>query len=279
MSKDDGTNHTGVQNPTINSPVRPYRTIVQDSGDPGYVNRVLIGTAVTGLVRIEWVQARYGQIIPCNWSHVAMLSAMNSYMPVRYQVADAQNLIVKHALEADYEWILLWEHDVCPAPDFLQRLDYYMSEARTPIVSGLYYTRSRPSDPLVYRGRGTGAYRDWKQGDKIFCDGVPTGLLLIHRAVLKTMWDESPEYAIRNVTTRRVFETPRNAWYDPQSGQYNSMSGTSDLFWCERVLKEDVLRRSGWGDYVDSLEDPRFPFLLDTALSAIHINPNGEQFP
>src|SRR5678816_4067717 len=77
--------------PKSNSPVRPYRTIIQDSDDPGYVNRVLIGTAVTGLVRIEWVQARYGQLVPCNWSHVAMLSAMNSYMPLRYQVADAQN--------------------------------------------------------------------------------------------------------------------------------------------------------------------------------------------
>lgn len=261
------------------NPVRPYRTIVQDSGDPGYVNRVLIGVPVTGLVRIEWVQARYGQLIPCNWSHVEMLSAMNSYMPLRYQVADAQNLIVKHFIEADYEWLLLWEHDCCPLPDFIQRLDYYMSEAKTPIVSGLYYTRSRPSDPLIYRGRGTGAYRDWQLGDKVYCDGVPTGLLLIHRAVLKLMWDESPEYAIRGTTTRRVFETPRNSWHDPESGQYNSISGTSDLYWSERVIREDVLRRSGWGDYVDGLPDPRFPLLVDTNLFARHINPNGESFP
>ncbi len=31
-------------------------------------NRFLIGTATTGLVRMEWVQARYSQLIPTNWS-------------------------------------------------------------------------------------------------------------------------------------------------------------------------------------------------------------------
>ena len=49
--------------PNGSSPVRPYRTIIQDSGDPGYINRLMVATPVTGLVRIEWVQARYGQTI------------------------------------------------------------------------------------------------------------------------------------------------------------------------------------------------------------------------
>src|SRR5678816_3335038 len=92
-----------------------------------------------------------------------------------------------------------------------------MSDAKTPVVSGLYFTRSRPSDPLIYRGRGTGAFRDFQIGDKVYCDGVPTGLLLIHRAVLQVMWDDSPKYRIRDQVTRRVFETPRNAWADPES--------------------------------------------------------------
>ena len=46
--------------------VRPIRIIVQDSGDPGYTNRLLVGTACTGLLRVEWVAARYGQLIPLN---------------------------------------------------------------------------------------------------------------------------------------------------------------------------------------------------------------------
>jgi hypothetical protein len=208
-----------------------------------------------------------------------MLSYLNSYMPLRYQVDDAQNLIVKHCLEADYEWLLLWEHDVCPMPDFTVRLDRYMSDERTPIVSGLYFTRGWPSDPLVYRGRGTGAYRNWQMGDLVYADGVPTGLLLVHHAVLREMWKDSEEYQVRGVTTRRVFETPRRAWYDPASGQYNTVSGTSDLEWCKRVIEGDYLRKAGWGAYVDNLPDKRFPFLVDTNLYARHINPDGTVFP
>src|SRR3990172_4521076 len=125
----------------IDAPVRPYRTIVNDSNDPGYTNRLLIVTPVTGLVRIEWVQARYGQVIPTNWSHVQMLQYLDSYMPLRYQVDDAQNLAVKEFIEKDFEWLLLWEHDVCPPPDACIRLDEHIRNATSPILSGLYYTR------------------------------------------------------------------------------------------------------------------------------------------
>ena len=33
-------------------------------------SKLLIFTPTTGLVRMEWVRARYGQIIPTNWSNV-----------------------------------------------------------------------------------------------------------------------------------------------------------------------------------------------------------------
>ena len=257
------------------SPVRHYRTVVNDSADPGYVNRLLVGTAVTGLVRIEWVQARYGQIIPANWSMVQMLQYLDSYLPLRYQVDDAQNLIVKEAIERDFEWLLLWEHDVMPPPDATIRLNQWIQRADTPIVSGLYYTRSHPSEPLVYRGRGVGAYTDWQFGDLVHCDGVPTGFLLIHMGILRSMWDESEEYTIAGQKTRRVFQTPRNVWFDPESGQYNTLSGTSDLAWCTRVIQGEYFRKSGWMAYADK----QYPFVLDTNLFCRHINPNGEQFP
>ena len=99
------------------SPVLEYRIITDDSGNPRYVNRLLVATPTTGLVRMEWVAARYGQIIPCNWSQVQMNQFMHGYIPIRYQVADAQNLIVRAAVEGDFEWLLLLEHDTMPPPD------------------------------------------------------------------------------------------------------------------------------------------------------------------
>lgn len=257
------------------SPVRQYRTIINDSGDPGYVNRILVATPTTGLVRIEWVQARYGQIVPTNWSNVQLNQWLDSYIPLRYQVADAQNLIVREVVERDFEWLLLIEHDTILPPDAFIRFNQYIQDEQVPVVSGLYYTRSRPSEPLVYRGRGTGVYKDWQPGDLVWCDGVPTGCLLIHAGILREMWKESPEYTVRNQVTRRVFDTPRHLWFDPQSNQYNTITGTSDLDWCSRVVQGGYFEKAGWSKY----QEMEYPFLVDTSIKCDHINPNGERFP
>lgn len=257
------------------SPVRPYRTILQDSGHPGYINRLLVGIPSTGMKRDEWIQARYGQIIPTNWSMVEMMQFVDAYMPLRYQVADAQNLIVREAIEKDFEWLTLWEHDVLPPPNALLTLNEYIREEKVPVVSGLYYTRSRPSEPCLYRGRGVGYYDKWTLGDKVWVDGVPTGFLLIHCGVLREMWADSEPYMLGPIQTRRVFETPARMWYDPETAQANSITGTSDLEWCTRVIKGNYLARAGWKEY----ENKEFPFLVDTNLFCRHINPNGEQFP
>jgi len=259
----------------IETPVRDYKVIIDDGG-PGYVNRLLIGTPTTGLVRMEWVQSRYGQIIPVNWSMVNLIEFVSGYVPLRYQVDDAQNLIVKSCIEQDFEWLLLWEHDTIPQPGAMRQIDEYIRKADIPIVSGLYYTRSRPADPLVFRGRGVGPYTDWELGDKVWVDGVPTGFLLIHSSILRVMWDESEEYQVRgSQTTRRVFRTPRDLWYDPETGFVNTQTGTSDLHWCSRIMDEDIFKKAGWEKY----QDMEYPFLIDTNLFCQHINPNGEIFP
>ena len=264
----------GVQ-PPAPSPVRGYRSIVNDSGDPGYVNRLLVGTATTGLVRIEWVQSRYGQIIPANWGMVQMLHFMDAYMPLRYQVDDAQNLIIKEFIDKDFEWLFLLEHDVILPPNGLLLLNEWIQKADTPVVSGLYYTRSHPSEPLTYRGRGTSFYGDWKLGDMVWCDGVPTGCLLIHRSILAEMYNEAPEYTLYGQKVRQMFRTPRDMWFDPETGTFNTVVGTSDLDWCTRVMKGDIFRRAGWPAFADK----EYPFVVDTRLFCKHINPNGEQFP
>lgn len=263
----------GMNNP--NSPVREYKIIVDDSGYTSYTNRLLIATPTTGLVRIEWVSARYGQIIPANWSMVQLTQYLASYIPLRYQVADAQNLIVKEFIERDFEWLLLIEHDTILPSDGFLRFNEYIRNEDTPIVSGLYYTRSHPSEPLVYRGRGTSYYTNWEMGEKVWVDGVPTGCLLIHGGILRTMWAESEPYTVAGKNTRRVFDTPQRVWFDPETEQFNTTNGTSDLEWCSRVMRGDFFAKSGWSKY----QDMEYPFLIDTNIFCKHINPDGEQFP
>ena len=71
---------------------------------------------------------------------------------------------------------------------------------------------------------------------------------------------------------RRVFETPRVSWFNPETNQTNVSATTSDLAWCDRVMAGDYLRRAGWpvGEW---------PFLVDTDIFCWHINPDGQMFP
>ena len=257
------------------SPVRPYRSRFLDSGVDSYTNRILIGTATTGLIRIEWSMARYGQIIPVNWSAGTHNQVVDAFVPMRFQVADAQNLIVRAAIEKDYEWLIFVEHDVILPPLALATFNQYILEEEYPVVSGLYYSRGNPCDPLLFRGRGTSVYTDWKIGDKVMVDGVPTGCLMIHMGILREMWKDSEEYMIVGQKTRRVFNTPRASWLDPESKEFVIASGTSDLEWCSRVITQGYLDKAGWTE-IAKLE---YPFVVDTNIFCRHIDTDGTMYP
>jgi hypothetical protein len=246
-----------------------------DKNNGPWMSRIMIGTPSRGSVRMEWVMARFGQVIPCNWSATDCIQWMSTYAPLQYLVPDAQNLIVKSALEKGSEWLLLIEDDNILPPDAFLRINEYMRDGKTPVVSGLYFTKSDPPEPLVYRGRGNSFYGDWKMGDKVWADGVPTGFLLIHCSILRKMWDESPEYLLNGQTVRRVFNQPEKAWTDPENGGTYTETGTSDLAWCDRVRKERFFEKAGWLEY----QKKDFPFLVDTNIYLKHITEDGRIFP
>jgi len=252
-------------------------TIINDSGNNNYRQRLLVATPTTGLVRMEWVAARYNQIIPTNWSKTDMIQYMNGYVPLRYTVHDAQNLAVKAAIEGGFQWLMFIEHDTMPPADSFIRFTEYMDKGDIPVVSGLYFTRSVPPEPMVYRGRGNHYYRNWKLEDKVWVDGVPTGLLLIHCRLLKAIYDDSPEYNILHTdgSARRVFDSPAQQWFNEETGANETLIGTSDLDFCGRIIKGNYLEKAGF----PLVAKKRYPFLIDTNIYAKHINPDGTQFP
>lgn len=251
--------------------------MVNDSGNNEYKQRLLVATPTTGLVRMEWVSARYNQTIPTNWSKTDMIQFMNPYIPLRYTVHDAQNLAVKACLEGQFEWMMFIEHDTMPPVDNFLRFTEYMDKGDIPVVSGLYFTRSVPPEPMVYRGRGNHYFRNWKLEDKVWVDGVPTGLLLIHSKLLRAVWDDSPEYRIVHTdgVARRVFDSPSQTWFNAELGQQETLVSTSDLNFCSRVIKGDYLTKAGFPE----IAKKKYPFLIDTNIYAKHINPDGTQFP
>jgi hypothetical protein len=238
--------------------------------------RVMVGIPTTGLVRMEWALNRFGQVVPCNWSQLDCVQWLGQCVPLGFLVAEARNVIVAEFIEKDFEWLFFIDHDVVLPLDTTLKFNHYMLKGDVPIFGGIYFTKSVPSEPLIYRGRGNSYYTDWKFGDKVWVDGIHMGCTVIHRSILKAVWDESEEYnAAQKLRVRRVFETPARVFFDPEKHTWFGATGTEDLEFCTRLMTDDIFRKAGWPEY----QKKEFPILMDTSVFCRHIDQNGVQYP
>jgi len=243
--------------------------------------RVLVSIPMTGLLRAEWHLAFLSQVIPTNWSHVTSVVVFSHYTPIGFLVADARNLAAQKVVEDDYEWLIFIDHDVVLPIEVFRTFNLYMLKKDVPVIGGLYFTRSVPAEPLLYRGRGNSYYTGWKMGDKVWCDGMGLGCHLIHHSILKAMYDESEEYHIQThpngpiLTTRRVFESPSTVVYSEELGGLAAHRGTEDLPWYARIMDEGFFKKAGWPKFARK----KYPFLCDTRLFCKHIDHSGVQYP
>ena len=237
--------------------------------------RIFVATGITGLVRAEWAMARWNQASPVNWSKTEYLMWLDQYAPLGFLVAEARNVAVAQFLEHGFEWLVFIDHDVILPPTFLITVNERIIKERIPVWCGLYFTKSVPSEPLVFRGLGNGYYADWKMGDKVWVSGVPMGATVIHRSILQVCWDEAEEYDFNGMKMKRVFETPIRMWEDPKTQSWQTSIGTEDLAWCDKVKENGIFRKAGWPEY----QKKPYPFLLDTAVYCTHIDNSGNRYP
>jgi len=242
--------------------------------NPGYWNsRLLIGTPMTGLVRSEWVESRYNQLIPTNWSHAQITQWMSSQIPVCYQVPDAENIIADNFVKGSWEWLLFIEADNVLPPNTLVALNEYMIRKEVPIVGALYFTKSMPPEPMIYRKLGDGYYADWKLGEKVWCSGLPFGCTLIHGSIIRELWKIAPEYKMGDKVIKRIFKTPEIGLIGEDG--FGSISGTSDLNFCKEIKENDIFTKAGWPAFAKK----KHPFLVDTRIFVKHIDNDGVQWP
>lgn len=254
---------------------KPKIQTLLEKNPSGWNNRILIGTPMTGLIRSEWAVGRYGQTIPTNWSHIEVMQWMSSYIPLRYQVADAENIIAKQVVEGNFEWLLFIEHDNVLPPNTFVKLNQYMISGKYPVVGALYFTKSVPAEPMIYREPGRGYFADWKLGDKVMCRGLPFGCTLIHGSIIKELWKTAEPYQIGNTTTRRVFKHPEEVHLDPNSNDFYLSQGTTDLNFCNELIANKIFEKAGWPEF----QKKKYPFLVDTSIFVKHIDHDGVQWP
>jgi Glycosyl transferase family 2 len=270
--------------PTIKPPEyaeSPYRYLLVEASEKYQRKRFLLGFPTTGLVRVEVMAAKQGQYIPCNWSmsermHPLSNNPILTVAPLGYDVKDARNIIVQHAVEQEFDWLFFLDSDVILPPDTFIKLAEYMREDTLPVVGGLYFTKSYPAEPLIYRGRGNSYYSKWKLGERVWCDAIGMGCTLISVQVLRAMWKDAPEYvAGGRDKVRMVYDTPAFQWVDPETKSFKNFSGTEDISWFDRMIQGNYLSKAGYKDVARR----KYPVLCDTSIMCYHITPDGIRYP
>ena len=237
--------------------------------------RLMISVPMTGVVRAEWMLARYGQGIPTNWSQVEIIQWMDQYSPMGYLVADARNAAVASCIEGDFEWLLFIDHDVVLPYDCFSKMNQWMMKGTVPIVAGLYFTKSVPAEPLMYREYGSSYFQDWEMGDEVWVAATGLGCNLIHRSLLEVIYKDSEEYMMGTQKVRRVFETPSRTFIDPENQHRCTEGGTEDIFFYKRLKNEKVYKRAGWPE----IQKKEWPILCDTSIFCGHITMEGVHYP
>ena len=255
-------------------------TVIKQAKNKKWKKRLMISTPTLGIIRYEWAQAKYGQVIPVNWENSGFdvkYEKTLDFVPVGFSIDDAYNMITYQAIKADVEWLLIIEDDVCIPPTCYVKMGAYMDKGDIPVVSGLYYLKGEPTVPLIFKGNGNGAFTDFKKGDKVWVDGVPMGCLLIHMSILKTMHAEAEVYTTHEGNKlKKVFETPRHQFIDPETLTMMNVMGTQDLDWCRKIKTRGILKKAGWA----KIAKRKYPFLCDTSIFCKHIDINtGKQYP
>lgn len=247
--------------------------IIRNTAPQG--KRVFISIPLTGIVRAEWAMARYGQAIPCNWSHAENIQWIDTAAPLGYTVADARNVAVDNFVKSGYEWLFFIDHDVILPPNTFIAWNQRMLKGDVPIWGGLYFAKGCPSEPLLYREWGCSYHTKWKLGDEVWVKGMGMGCNVLHQSIMATAYNDSPKYQVGHLTVRKVFETPSANVQDPDTGCWGAKGGTEDITFYDRLINEGLLEKAGWPKY----QKMKYPYLCDTSIFCKHIAWDGVQYP
>jgi len=175
---------------------------------------VVVGIPSFGMVSTYFLQSRISQQFPL------VSSAVDKFV-LNKPIAEARNEIVQYALDQGANYIYWLDDDVIPPPDAFLKM--YM--AQKDIVNGVYWSKSNPPMPLLFRNHLEGPYLDWHVGDFIEIDAAGNGLTLVKTDVY-----------------RKISETVGGPWYSTdytsfKNATQSAANNTEDLYFYWKAKK------------------------------------------
>ena len=139
---------------------------------------VLIGvpTLQSSPISWDWSDAWATLQIPLGAAH-------HRYRVAGEMVATARNMIAQRALDINADWLLFISDDVIPPANVFDML----SRHKKKLVTGVYWTKSYPKQPYIWRDVMRGPFTDWKYGEFFKVDWAGCDALLVHTDVLRAI--------------------------------------------------------------------------------------------
>lgn len=175
---------------------------------------VVIGVPTFGMVSYYFAQAIKGQQFPL------VSSSLDCYVKGK-PIAEARNEIVQFALDNNATYIFWLDDDVIPPPDSFLKLWRHQKD----IINGVYWSKSNPPMPLLFRGHLNMPYLNWHVGDLIEIDAAGNGLTLVKTDVY-----------------RQISEKIGGPWYSTEYGSFpgaavSPLNNTEDLYFYWKARK------------------------------------------
>lgn len=198
-----------------------------------FAPRILFGIPTTSNARSSrnWWQSKHGIQWPLG-------SSMAEYWVEDKPIADARNELCEVAIQGGYDYLFTISDDVLVPPDTVLRLldkigrffpDERGNLVRASMITGVYWTKTNPSEAYIYRDITKGWYKDWKEGDFFPIDFAGCDCLMVEVAMLKELRAKEPD---------RPFFSTSWKWHD--DAPLNSM--LTEDFWFQSHARKHGYR-------------------------------------
>jgi len=198
------------------------------------------------------------------------MSLTSIAMPINYtnqfsivldkRIDEARNEIAQQVVsdESKPKYLFFLDDDVIMPPNTLRMLVNRMENSPDDIgaISGVYYAKSEPGEPLIFKEKGKGSYYDWTVGDFFQTWAAGCGLVLIRADVL-----------------RRMEEQHGKPWFAIDYGLKQTKEGKMEA----RALTEDLYFYTKMQETIAPNGKP-YSLWIDTNIQASHYDKHSKKF-
>lgn len=105
-----------------------------------------------------------------------------------YRVDIAKERLAEMAVANGCQFILFIDDDVVPPADgLLKMIKRWREDPKYGLQTGIYFSKSEPAHPLLFKGNLEGSFWDWTTQDLIKVDGAGAGFLFVDTDIFKKL--------------------------------------------------------------------------------------------